>query len=663
MKVYASEWEKYANIKFKYIDDGDAHVRISFDWNDDRYITWSYIGTDCKSISNQAEATLSFADAQYQDDDEFKADVLRTFGMILGLELEHRHLKFDPQWRRDVKRYWTNEILDIQWESLSKYVFDPLDSENTLQTEEYDPSSIMVWPFPKSYLLDSEGNKELSEKDIAFIEKIYPKPKKNLNPTTLIFELDTDILLDKIGSIAYVPNKICIDEGNVIIFVDSILLYEGETKTMPQNIKGKFVQIEADRISIDLTNTSIKKLHLTNTEYTHIKIGRYTSNLEYFDEIILDNIPYFSGVQPFQIGGYSKITSIPEGLFDNCPNGTNFSHAFRGLRGLKHVPNKLFSKCTKAEIFTDVFIGSGLETIPEDIFEGCINAKDFGVAFALNNQLTDVPENLFKDCPNVQSFQSAFSQCSKLTSIPSGLFTNNINVTNFSYTFDRCINLTTIPSGLFDGNINAINFEKTFYDCGNITQIPNGLFDNCPQASNFNNTFRYCSKITSIPSGLFDKNIKIKSLNQTFAYTSIRNIPPGLFDKNVNIETFYNTFVNTNIEEIPNGLFDKNINVTEFIGTFTSCHLRTIPNNLFDKNINATSFISTFSYNKYLETIPANLFVNNTKVTNFNSTFAQCGIINSSVPELWITHSEALSKNCFQGTFPLNESEIPIQWK
>lgn len=41
VKSFAKEWEKYANIKFDFIESGDAHVRIGFDWNNERYITWS----------------------------------------------------------------------------------------------------------------------------------------------------------------------------------------------------------------------------------------------------------------------------------------------------------------------------------------------------------------------------------------------------------------------------------------------------------------------------------------------------------------------------------------------------------------------------------------------------------------------------------------------
>ena len=65
VEKYAKEWETYANITFKFVESGDAHVRVGFDWNDNRFVTWSYTGTDCKYVLDQNEATLSFAYLDY----------------------------------------------------------------------------------------------------------------------------------------------------------------------------------------------------------------------------------------------------------------------------------------------------------------------------------------------------------------------------------------------------------------------------------------------------------------------------------------------------------------------------------------------------------------------------------------------------------------------
>jgi len=180
---YAKEWENYANITFKFVNiTEEAHVRVGFDWNDNRYVTWSYIGTDCKAEVDQNEATLSFACFDYITEDTIRGDVLRAFGQVLGLELESRNINFNPQWAtapNAVQSYWNLfNINDVVWSILKKYVFDPLDKDNALSTNAYDSLSIMKWPFPINVLLNGAGtiaNTILSEEDKRFIAMLYPK--------------------------------------------------------------------------------------------------------------------------------------------------------------------------------------------------------------------------------------------------------------------------------------------------------------------------------------------------------------------------------------------------------------------------------------------------------------------------------------------------------
>ncbi len=174
---YATEWEDYAGVTFEFITEGKADVRIGFDWNQERYITWSYTGTDCKWVNNQSEATASFADWQRASEEEKKGDVLRVFGQVLGLELEHRHLKFEADWSDRIADYWEGEITDIPWEDLKEYVFDPLLSDRVIMTDSYDENSIMIWPFPRRYAGNTprDFNSELSDTDKQFIAQLYPK--------------------------------------------------------------------------------------------------------------------------------------------------------------------------------------------------------------------------------------------------------------------------------------------------------------------------------------------------------------------------------------------------------------------------------------------------------------------------------------------------------
>lgn len=180
VKEYASEWLTHIDLKFSYVTSGESEVRIAFEDdfdNANKYVSWSYTGTDCRSVS-QNEATANFAFFNDLQSFEKKGVVLRVFGQILGLELEHRHLNANLTWTTNVnriKQYWENNIYDISWSELQRYVFTPIEDLSIVtQTRNFDAESIMIWQFP-SNLVSGLGytNYELSEKDIEFIISLY----------------------------------------------------------------------------------------------------------------------------------------------------------------------------------------------------------------------------------------------------------------------------------------------------------------------------------------------------------------------------------------------------------------------------------------------------------------------------------------------------------
>src|SRR5581483_4587556 len=57
IKQAAKEWENYANIKFEFITNGNAEIRISL--NSDG-TSWSMIGTDCLKVLGQEVPTMNF---------------------------------------------------------------------------------------------------------------------------------------------------------------------------------------------------------------------------------------------------------------------------------------------------------------------------------------------------------------------------------------------------------------------------------------------------------------------------------------------------------------------------------------------------------------------------------------------------------------------------
>ena len=109
-----------------------------------------------------------------------------------------------------------------------------------------------------------------------------------------------------------------------------------------------------------------------------------------------------------------------------------------------------------------------LVSIPEGLFDNNPNVTDFGSCFSGCTSLTAIPR-LFDKNTKVTNFGSCFYSCTSLTAIPIGMFDNNPNVTSFSDCFTHCTSLTSIPQGLFDNNPNVTNFSRCFYRCENLT--------------------------------------------------------------------------------------------------------------------------------------------------------------------------------------------------
>lgn len=125
------------------------------------------------------------------------------------------------------------------------------------------------------------------------------------------------------------------------------------------------------------------------------------------------------------------LTSIPQGLFDNCVKAFIFNNVFYSVP-ITSIPVGLFDHCTEAREFKGAFEKTLLSSIPEDIFKYNVIASNFNLCFA-STKITSVPERLFYYCSNAVVFggfdnwgkaQGCFSR-SLLESVPANLFINN----------------------------------------------------------------------------------------------------------------------------------------------------------------------------------------------------------------------------------------------
>ena len=172
----AREWTgpQMANVGLKFVDNGDADVRVAFQQGDG---SWSYLGTMCQQIS-ASEPTMNYGWlTPDSDEDELRRVVLHEFGHALGLIHEHQNPNRPIAWNRAAV------IADLSrppnsWgpATIEHNIFKRYDPGKVSSTP-VDASSIMMYPIPASWTTDgfSAGfNGELSQTDKKFIRDAYP---------------------------------------------------------------------------------------------------------------------------------------------------------------------------------------------------------------------------------------------------------------------------------------------------------------------------------------------------------------------------------------------------------------------------------------------------------------------------------------------------------
>ncbi|MBX2932390.1 MAG: hypothetical protein KF781_10650 [Chitinophagaceae bacterium] len=179
VKTIAKEWEKYANIKFQFVEVGPSHIRINLD---DKGGHNSLIGTMAISIP-QDEKTMNFDTTDFKTYAAMYRTVLHEFGHAIGLLHEHYSPIAGIHWNKSAvyaelkqTQGWTKEMVDVN-------LFQQYNVTYTNGTK-YDPKSIMHYPVFARWTTDGfnvNWNNQLSEGDIALIKLLYPKDGGRLN--------------------------------------------------------------------------------------------------------------------------------------------------------------------------------------------------------------------------------------------------------------------------------------------------------------------------------------------------------------------------------------------------------------------------------------------------------------------------------------------------
>jgi len=171
---YAQEWEKYANIDFRFVgdDDPNAEIRVAFVQDGG---SWSYIGTDHLNIAKD-QATMNFGWFNDQtSEQEFSRTTVHEFGHALGCLHEHQSPNAKIDWNKEaVIAYFTDQGWNINM--IEANIFNQVTADEAVASL-FDLDSIMQYWFRPEWVNSRVGapvNYVLSQTDKAMISTIYP---------------------------------------------------------------------------------------------------------------------------------------------------------------------------------------------------------------------------------------------------------------------------------------------------------------------------------------------------------------------------------------------------------------------------------------------------------------------------------------------------------
>lgn len=370
------------------------------------------------------------------------------------------------------------------------------------------------------------------------------------------------------------------------------------------------------------------------------------------------------------------LTTLPEDLFDGFqlygalgdPDNYSSQGAFQST-GLTAIPENLLQFGDPATIsgVRYAFAYTKISTIPAGLFANCPALKDLQLCFMGCSLLTNVPVSLFQGCPNVLKMEGVFRTTPLLTSVPAGLLDPCTKTTTMVTLFWEC-GITAIPPGLFDQCVALENVESMFLSSGlvgpidnvfinqpaltnainvfgttKITSAGSNVLSGAPEIVNVRGFFSYCKQLATVHKDIFKFNTKITNANSMFFSTeALTTVDVDLFNNqpllaDISLMFGFAKGLTTLPEQLFNRIPFRLVNISQFA---TRCdNLEAIPYDFFSGGLGITNAGDVFSYCPKITKVPTLIFGNMQTCTNFSSAFKGCTLLNTIENDLFAINS------------------------
>ena len=296
IQTVVREWEQHANIRFVFVESGMADIRISFIPSKGGY---SKLGTMALSVpQNQETMNLGWFNSSTPAD-EIRRTTLHEFGHALGLLHEHQSPVSPIKWNYPRAYAYYSQVLGWSRDAIENNIFQRYSVAQT--NNEFDPSSIMIYPIPQELTLDGFSvamNYDLSQRDKVLIGEMYPFINRHQS------ERDPVVPISDNNRVRSYISNIIVDHNVFHNTRKGMLVHTNFNITNSRNKQGKLVVKFFDNNGSPMNSRSLSNDFSTN--------GKVTTSIGFnpgFDFTVYEKVTLFLPYEELNVPiGESRLT-------------------------------------------------------------------------------------------------------------------------------------------------------------------------------------------------------------------------------------------------------------------------------------------------------------------------------------------------------------------